>query len=148
MIFTLRTASLDDLDIIHAIRRDAILGISSEIDIKELQMWADKRSPAFFADRLAAGHVVIANSEGDDIGWGSSAEDWITGLYVRTSWSGQGVGRRLIAKLEQEIVKRGHVCARLDASTNAVGFYASLGYILGEFLDGDGGVPMEKRFSV
>lgn len=40
---------------------------------------ADRRSPEFFADRLAASHVVIASVEDDDIGWGSSADAWIIG---------------------------------------------------------------------
>ena len=145
MIVTLRTASLDDLDIIHAIRRDAILGVPPETGLRDRQTWADRRSPAFFADRVAAGRVVMASSAGDDIGWGSSAEAWITGLYVRTSWSGKGVGRRLMAKLETEIVKRGHACARLASSPNAVGFYTTLGYIPVGLPDGEGAVPMKKR---
>ena len=71
MIVTLRTASLDDLDIIHAIRRDAILGVPPETGLRDRQTWADRRSPAFFADRVAAGRVVMASSAGDDIGGGA-----------------------------------------------------------------------------
>jgi hypothetical protein len=79
----LRTASLDDLVIIHAIRRDAILGIPSETGLSDRQTWADRRLPEFYADRLAAGNIVIAGSEGDDIGWGSRADEWIIGKSVR-----------------------------------------------------------------
>jgi len=141
---TLRTASLDDLGIIHAIRRDAILGIPSETGLRDRQAWADSRSPGFYADRLASGNVVIASSEGDVIGWGSSADEWITGLYVGSSWSRRGVGRTLMSRLETEIVKRGHACARLESSSNAVGFYTKLGYAPVGLPDGDGAVPMKK----
>jgi len=141
----LRTASLDDLGIIHAIRRDAILGVPSETGLSDRQTWADRRSPEFYADRLAAGNVVIASSEGDDIGWGSSSDAWITGLYVRSSWSRIGVGRTIMSRLETEIVKRGHACARLESSPNAVGFYTKLGYAPVGLPDGDGAVPMKKR---
>jgi GNAT superfamily N-acetyltransferase len=145
MNLTLRAARLEDLGIIHAIRRDAILGVPSETGWSDRQTWADRRSPEFFADRVAAGHVVIASAEGDDIGWGSSAEAWITGLYVRSSWRRRGVGRTLMSRLETEMVQRGHTCAKLASSPNAIGFYTMLGYAPVGLPDGDGAVPMKKR---
>jgi GNAT superfamily N-acetyltransferase len=145
MRITLRTARLDDLSSIHAIRRDAILGVPSEAGLRDRQTWADRRTPEFFADRVVAGQVVIASAEGNDLGWGSSAEAWITGLYVRAAWSRRGVGRTLMARLETEIVQRGHACARLASSPNAVGFYTALGYMPVGLPDADGAVPMEKR---
>lgn len=143
----MRTASLDDLGSIYAIRRDAILGIPSETGLRERQVWADRRSSAFYADRLAAGMVVIAHAEGDAVGWGSSVGAAITGLYVRAAWSGRGVGRLILARLEEEIVQREHACARLEASPNAVGFYTKLGYAQVGLPDADGAVPMQKRLS-
>jgi ribosomal protein S18 acetylase RimI-like enzyme len=93
---------------------------------------------------VAAGQVVIASWEGDDIGWGSSVEARITGLYVRSSGSGRGAGRLIMARLETEIVKRGYGYARLESSPNAAGFYSSLGYVHVGPPDDDGAVPMEK----
>src|SRR5688572_30375623 len=127
MCITLRTATLDDLGSIHAIRRDAILGVPSGPRLRDGQAWADQRSPAFYADRLAAGTVVIARSAGTDIGWGSRADASITGLYVRAAWSRTGVGRTIMTSLETEIVKQGYSCASLESSPNAVGFYIKLG---------------------
>jgi len=145
VIVTLRTASLDDFEIIHAIRRDAILGVAAETGLRDRQTWADSRSPAFFADRVAARPGRHGQFGGRRYWVGSSAETWITGLYVRTSWSGKGVGRRLMATLETEIVKQGHACARVESSPNAVGFYTRLGYIQVGLPDGEGAVPMKKR---
>jgi GNAT superfamily N-acetyltransferase len=145
MGFKLRSAALTDLDSIYAIRRDAILGIPTETDTGDLQAWADQRAPAFYASRLAAGQVVIADLAGEDVGWGSRAEEWITGLYVRTAWGRRGVGRILMAKLESEIGQRGHRYARLTASPNAVGFYMQLGYTSVGPPDEAGAVPMMKR---
>ena len=142
---TLRTARLDELGTIHALRRAAILGVPSETGLRERQAWADKRSPEFFADRLAAGTVVIARWEDEALGWGSSADEWITGLYIAPSWSRRGVGRTLMARLEAAIVMRRHACARLEASPTAVGFYTKLGYVPVGLPDGDGAVPMKKR---
>jgi GNAT superfamily N-acetyltransferase len=134
-----------DLGIIHAIRRDAILGIEAELSQSDLLAWADKRSPEFFADRVAANHVTIASSEGKGIAWGSSFEEWITGLYVCSSWSGRGVGRTLMSGLEMEILQRGNVHAKLESSPNAIDFYTILGYLPVGLLDGDGALPMKKR---
>jgi GNAT superfamily N-acetyltransferase len=148
MRITIRTASLDDLGTIHAIRRDAIFGIPSETGLSDRQMWADRRSPEFFADRVAAGQVVIARAAGDDIGWGSHADAWITGLYVRPSWSRRRVGRGIMNRLERELVQRGHTCARLASSPNASGFYCKLGYAAVGIPDGEGAVPMKKCLSM
>ena len=145
MSIQLRTASSGDLALVHAIRRDAILGIATGMARREAQAWADKRSPEFYAERLAAGYVVIAGFRGDDIGWGSSADDRITGLYVRSSLAGRGVGRALLFELEACIRKRGHAYARLDSSPNAVGFYVRLGYVQAGLPGGDGAVPMKKN---
>ena len=144
MSIKLRPASLDDLDIVHAIRRDAILGIPSEAGLSNRQSWADGRSPEFFADRVVAGHVVIASSEGEAIGWGSSADARITGLYVRSSWSRMGIGRMIMSRLEREIVKRGHEYAKLESSPNAVAFYSRLGYTPVGLPDSEGAAPMKK----
>jgi GNAT superfamily N-acetyltransferase len=146
MQITLRTAALEDLDKIYTIRRDAILGIRSHTDVGALQVWAEMRRPDYFADRIAQGQVVVANAASDDTGWGSSAEEWITGLYVRSAWSGRGVGRTIMAMLESAIAQRGYTCAKLAASPNAIGFYGKLAYIIAGRPDAEGAVPMRKSF--
>ena len=145
MRITLCTARPSDLDLIHAIRRDAILGVPAGAGLPDRQAWADSRSPSYYTDRLAAGQVVLARVAGEVIGWGSSAEAWITGLYVRAAWSRRGIGRTFMAHLETAIAQRGHACAHLAASPNAVGFYTKLGYAPRGLADGAGAVPMTKR---
>src|SRR5438067_13636913 len=130
MSVTIRKASSADLSIIHDIRRDAILGISDDFGVIERQAWADRRSPGFFAERVAAGDVVLAVSGSSGLGWGSSSGDYISGVYIRSSSGRTGVGRALMSRLESDIMKRGHECATLDSSRNAVGFYIKLGYAL------------------
>ena len=50
MDFALRLAPTNDLAIIHAIRRAAILGIAPvEFTLEQLQTWAERRSPEYFA---------------------------------------------------------------------------------------------------
>ena len=145
MSIKLRTAGLDDLATIYAIRRDAILGVPSEASLNDRQAWADKRSSNYYQDRITAGHVIIASSEEDNIGWGSSSDDCITGLYVCSSWCCKGIGRIIMDSLEIEIFRRGYTFARLGSSPDAIGFYTKLGYESVGFPDDDRAVPMKKR---
>ena len=145
MTVTIRRASVDDLGIIHDIRQDAILGIGSNgLGINDRQAWADRRSPDFYAERVAAGEVVLAVSREAIVGWGSSSGDCITGIYIRSSSGRLGVGRTIMSILETDIVNRGHECARLESNPNALGFYTKLGYTSGGFSKDDGAVPMQK----
>jgi putative acetyltransferase len=148
MSVTIRTARSDDLGIIHDIRRDAILGISDDFGIVERQAWADRRSPGFFAERVAVGDVVLAVSGNSGLGWGSRSGDYISGVYIRSSSGRTGVGRAIMSRLECDIVQRGHECATLDSSPNAVGFYAKLGYTPVGPRNADGTVPMRKALRV
>jgi GNAT superfamily N-acetyltransferase len=53
-----------------------------------------------------------------------------------------------MSRLESDIVKRGHECATLDSSPNAVGFYVKLGYTPAGPLNDDGAVPMRKALEI
>ena len=147
MRIKLRTAGLDDLTSIYAIRRDSILGVPSKASLIDRQAWVDKRSPNYYQDRITAGHVVIASFEEGNIGWGSSSDDCITGLYVCSSWCRRGIGRIIMDSLEIEILRRGYTCARLESSSDAIGFYTKLGYESVGFPDDDRAVPMKKRLN-
>jgi len=125
-----RDATMEDLNAIDAIRRDAIMGIRSDcFSETERRAWADKRKAEFFAPMVADGTVQMAQAADGPVAWGSSVGDEIKGVYVRAAASDAGIGRRLVARLELAITERGYRCARLAASPNAVGFYTKLGYV-------------------
>jgi GNAT superfamily N-acetyltransferase len=144
-LVTLRQANLCDLQLIHAIRRHAILGIESEtLAERDRQEWADKRSQEFFVDRVVASEVFIAICEGDAVGWGSASGGIITGLYVLPSAALRGVGRSILLALEARLMRDGHSSASLESSPNAVHFYQRLGYVpIGSPRD-DGAIPMKR----
>jgi ribosomal protein S18 acetylase RimI-like enzyme len=142
---TIRTARLQDLSDVHDIRRDAILGIEwGEADADQLRAWAERRPPAYFADRVAAGDVVLAISGSRAVGWGSRSGGHVTGVYIRSSHARTGVGRAIMSHLEADIARRGFPRATLDASPNAVGFYRELGYAAIGDAGADGALPMGK----
>ena len=142
-----RRGTLEDLELIHEIRRAAILGITSKkLSRTEHRTWAERRTPEYFAPRVEAGAVVIAENEsGEALAWGASVGKRVEGIYVCPESGGCGVGRYLMSELEKQIRQRGNSSARLAASLNAVGFYEKLGYVaLGGVSDGKT-VPMAKE---
>ena len=123
-VITLRTAVLSDLEAIHDVRRDAILGVSfTAVSEGELREWAERRSVEYFRERVAANQAVIALSEANPVGWGSFSRSRVTALYVRPSASSWGIGRKLMSWLEAQIRDEGHASAELESSPNAVAFY-------------------------
>ncbi len=145
VIVTLRQANLCDLQIIHAIRRDAILGIKSEaLAETDRREWAGSRSQEYFIDRVAAGEVLIAMVEGTAVGWGSTSGEFVTGLYVCPCASLRGIGRSIMSSLESRIMSDGHTSARLESSPNALQFYRRLGYVPVGSPQDDGAIPMKK----
>jgi GNAT superfamily N-acetyltransferase len=54
--------------------------------------------------------------------------DEIRAVYVDPSHARRGIGRRLLVALETDGLTHGETTLRLDASLNAVAFYASQGY--------------------
>ncbi|HKF05817.1 MAG TPA: GNAT family N-acetyltransferase [Candidatus Sulfotelmatobacter sp.] len=60
-----------------------------------------------------------------------TSEEWLDDLWVLLEARGQGVGRRLLAQAEAEIVARGHEILRLrvvQSNTAAIGFYRRQGW--------------------
>ena len=142
-----RKGTLEDLELIHEIRRAAILGISSkEFSRTECRTWAERRSPEYFAPRAETGAVVIVENEsGEAIAWGASVGNRVEGIYVRPECGRRGVGRQLMSELEEQIRERGNSSTRLAASLNAVGFYEKLGYVALDGVSDSKTVPMVKE---
>ena len=142
-----RKGTLEDLELIHEIRRAAILGISSkEFSRTECHTWAERRSPEYFAPRVETGAVVIVEDEsGEAIAWGASVGKRVEGIYVRPECGRRGVGRQLMSELEEQIRERGNSSTRLAASLNAVGFYEKLGYVALDGVSDSKTLPMAKE---
>jgi GNAT superfamily N-acetyltransferase len=74
--------------------------------------------------------VVAMKPAGEIIGFGSivPANSELRAVYVHASYGGQGVGRALLARLEELARDAGVAELRMDASINAVPFYEANGF--------------------
>ena len=88
-------------------------------------------SPAAYAEPLLTRCMVVAEADDGRIaGFAQLAagEGVIEGVYVDPDFMRRGVGRALVAALEDEAQRLGIARLMLDASLNAVPFYSALGY--------------------
>ena len=75
--------------------------------------------------------VVAMEPAGQIIGFGSivPANSELRAVYVAAAYGGQGVGRALLARLEELARDAGLAELRMDASINAVRFYEANGFM-------------------
>ncbi len=88
--------------------------------------------PDEIAERTASGLVLLAEVNGVAAATGSLVGDKISAVFVRPSFQGHGLGRRLMRDLEDGARKAGHRQIRLHVSLISRKFYESLGYTIVE----------------
>jgi GNAT superfamily N-acetyltransferase len=91
--------------------------------------------------------VVAVDPAGQIIGFGSivPANSELRAVYVAAACGRQGVGRALLARLEELARDAGLAELRMDASINAVPFYEANGFISIE--RGEHGMPSGRRMA-
>jgi len=90
--------------------------------VETFQRWIER------GDELV---VVATDSAGKIIGFGSivPTNSELRAVYVDAAYGGQGVGRALLARLEELARDAALTELRMDASINAVTFYEENGFI-------------------
>ncbi|MBO9664557.1 GNAT family N-acetyltransferase [Dokdonella sp.] len=96
-------------------------------------------SQRYFADAVAERYVdeewprfVVAERQGDLVGFADADEALIASLHVDPAVWGLGIGRRLLDECERRIAAGGHRVARLQVeafNTRAFKFYCKAGYV-------------------
>ncbi|PZD71480.1 hypothetical protein C1752_06322 [Acaryochloris thomasi RCC1774] len=110
------------------------------------ERWANSASSDRAALAIKHNSVWVAECESVVVGWIEVKAATIKGLYVTPSASHSGVGSLLMAYAESAIRAQGEITVNLDASPNALPFYARLGYKVAGDPNLDSSVPMVKYF--
>jgi putative acetyltransferase len=108
-------------------------------DDEQVAAWAHDRDPADYPIESEETAVVVAEQDGEIVGFGwmkpdaddylqSTVDGEITALYVHPSVAHQGVGTRLYTELEGTARQDGVESLGLWASLPSVSFYESQGY--------------------
>jgi predicted GNAT family N-acyltransferase len=89
-----------------------------------------------------AAHVLAIDADGSPIGTARASPDGRLGrMAVLADWRGQGVGAALLRRLLDGAALAGHVEVILSAQVQAIGFYASFGFVVEGPVYDDAGIP-------
>jgi len=124
-----RLATREDASRLYDIRRRSILKLAPlTMPAAEAQAWAERFTLAGMEQKLRELEVWVAEQEGIVAGWGAIRGDTLEALYAAPECAGQGVGAGLLGMLEGLMREREFPSVRLEASSNARGFYLRRGY--------------------
>ncbi|WP_225046784.1 GNAT family N-acetyltransferase [Lacticaseibacillus kribbianus] len=113
------------------------LRISNAADYPADYLEADiaRLTPAFFVASAAVRHLYVAESAAGIVGCAAIGPFWdvpheysLFNVFVDPATQGQGIGRRLMAALEQDAFYQDAVRVEIPASITAVPFYRKFGY--------------------
>jgi putative acetyltransferase len=141
-----RLATRDDASCLYDIRRRSILELAPPTMPKvEAQAWAMQLALSGMERKLHELEVWVAERGGIVAGWGAIRGDMLEGLYTAPEFAGQGIGAGLLDRLEELMRGRGFPSVRLEASSNARGFYLRRGYRANGTQTSKGAWPMAKE---
>ena len=124
-----RLAMRKDASRLYDIRRRSILELAPPtMPAAEARAWAAQLTLSGMERKLRELEVWVAERGGIVAGWGAIRGDMLEGLYTAPEFAGQGVGAALLDRLEGLMREREFPSVRLEASSNARGFYLRRGY--------------------
>ncbi|QKY09880.1 GNAT family N-acetyltransferase [Janthinobacterium lividum] len=131
MPITLRPALPDDIDALWALRTVAVrVSCATHYAPEQITVWTASPVPDTYAAMLAAGGGIVAMQNETIAGYAMLNVDKheVDAVFVDPAHAGLGIGKRLLAALEQLAGGRGIARLHLSASLNAVPFYAAAGF--------------------
>ena len=141
-----RPAVRKDADRLYDIRRRSILELAPPtMPAAEAHAWASRLTLSGMERKLQELEIWVAERGGVVAGWGAIRGDWLAGLYAAPEFAGQGVSTGLLDRLEGLMRERGFPSVRLEASSNARGFYLRRGYRATRPQTADGAWPVVKE---
>jgi len=139
---TLRPFQAADLEALHAlVARTIETSYAGVYGRSAIDHFHSHHSAEQIGKDAEAGFTLVAERAGRLVGTGTVVEEHIGRMYVDPEHQGRGLGRRILAALEQRARDAGRESVYLGASLPARTFYERLGYTLvredaHEFADG------------
>ena len=98
------------------------------MSVSHAKIWAKNLSVAGMELKIREMEILVAEIDGQVVGWGAIRADRLEGLYTDPDFAGRGIGTELLSKLEVLMRTRGIRAIRAETSSNAEGFYLRRGY--------------------
>jgi putative acetyltransferase len=127
----IRPARSDDAQQLAAVHVASIRGLcAADYAAEQIAAWTASLRPERYPPLIARGCAVV-HDDGEALAGfaiGDPAAGVVNAVYVRPDRAGRGVGRALVAAIEDIVRAGGAAELRLHATLNAVGFYQRLGF--------------------
>lgn len=132
MPIALRPALPSDIDALWALRTLAVrVSCATHYAPEQIAVWTATPVPASYAAMLAAGDGIVAMQDGAIAGYAmlDVNKQEVDAVFVDPARGGLGIGKRLLAALEQLARGRSIERLHLSASLNAEPFYRAAGFV-------------------
>jgi len=125
-----RATSADAVRLSAMIQRTLRVSNSKDYDQKEIDLLCSIFEPEPVAERIESEHILLCFSGGDLIGTAGLRQDYLRSVFIDPTYQGQGLGKLLVAHVEEIARQNAIPEIMLDSSITAQSFYESLGYEL------------------
>lgn len=127
--FKIRTANIEDADIIHDIHTKAARITCAESYSKaQIDVWLKKRKPAGYYDGINKKEMFVAELDGQVVGFGHANPGVILAIFVHPDCQQLGIGKGLL-NYALPIALNNSPGLILEATPNAVAFYKKCGFV-------------------
>lgn len=129
--FSIREASLEDLEQITELFRETVLQINSkDYSDKQVQTWASRADNTNkWRDRIRHQYFIVAEQEGQIIGFGSiTKEAYLDTIFVHKDHQHEGVGTEILHQLLEHARNSGKAEIYTEASLTARPFLEKHGF--------------------
>ncbi len=126
-----RIATVADLEQIATLFYETITNVNAkDYNAEEIQLWST-RDQKFWQRRFSEQHFIIAESDGEILGFTSLTESgYIDFMYVHKDYQGQHIGKMLLQEIEKYAYEMGIDEIHSHVSVTAKPFFVKHGFIL------------------
>lgn len=129
---TIRRGTPRDGPGVLKVHRRSILALGrADYSAAEVESWAAGLAADHYDRAMTepGGSFMVAVDQGGTIvGFCSTKENEVTGLYIDPDWARRGLGSDLLGRAERAIAAAGHGKIRVGASLTGEPFYEAQGY--------------------
>ena len=110
------------------IRHTIRVSNSKDYDQKSIDMLCEIFEPAPFAERIENELILVGFTGANLVGTVGLSGDYLRSMFVEPAYQGQGFGKVLVTRIEEEARKKAMSEIMVYSSLTAREFYTALGY--------------------
>jgi predicted N-acetyltransferase YhbS len=128
--FTIRPATAADAPAVFAVTRESVAGLAAtHYTPQQIAGWMGDRTPETYQEGCESGRIRVAEQDGRVVGFVDAVPGEITRLFLLPGVARQGLGRALMNVGLEMARAGGATTLRIEATLNAVAFYAKFGFV-------------------